>query len=193
MNTPSILSIFFTVFVKIHFTEGFQIHFKKNHWGLHLEVGCSSDLKQPLISHLMFQNNWKERWNYFNFFSFSYNLPFVIVSEVKYFCLTKLSHHWSMSNDWPLIQGLGSMSSAVRYFLWTLYLQRWKNLVHVQILHHNCTKHPFQGYRILIKKIFCVKVILLKKIMETQSQFLIDSQSNTCNLNNWLHNVFFFK
>ena len=29
--------------------------------------------------------------------------------------------------------------------------------------------------------------------METQSQFLIDSQSNTYNLNNWLHNVFFLK
>ena len=58
------------------------------------------------------------------FFLFPITYHWLLFLKVKYFCLTKLSHHWSMSNDWQLIQGLGSMSSAVRHFLWTLYLQR---------------------------------------------------------------------
>ena len=89
--TPLHSEHFFHCFCENTFHWGLSNAFKKkNHWGLHLEVRCSSDLKQPLISHLMFQNNWKARWNYFNLFSFSYNLPLVIVSEGKTFLSDKI-------------------------------------------------------------------------------------------------------
>ena len=88
--TPPSFWAFFSLFLwKYISLRAFKYISWKNHWGLYLEVGCSSDLKQPLISHLMFQNNWKARWNYFNLFSFSYNLTLVIVSEGKTFLSDK--------------------------------------------------------------------------------------------------------
>ena len=52
--------------------------------------------------------------------------------------------------------------------LWQKYINKifqfaWKkDLVHVRVVHHTCTKHSFEGHKILTKKTFVVAIIVRK-------------------------------
>ena len=57
--------------------------------------------------------------------------------------------------------------------------QGWKNLVHVRIVHHACTKYPW-GARNIMYKTFCVAVIL----QETYWNLILSSRFTSIQLYN---------
>ena len=62
--------------------------------------------------------------------------------------------------------------------------QGWANLTYVCIVHHTCTKHPFEGHQTLCTEISVWQLFCRKNFWKS------DSQSNTCKLkSNWIFSI----
>ena len=119
--------------------------------------------KRTLDFTLNVSNNWKARWNYFNLFSFSYNLPLVTVSEAKKFLCDKIVT--------PVVGVQWSKASIVYLLQWDISCESFTFTVMnkcracsnpAPYLHQTF----FSRLRNIDNKNFYVKVILLEKILE---------------------------
>ena len=62
--------------------------------------------------------------------------------------------------------------------------QGWTNLTYVCIVHHTCTKHPFEGHQTLCTEISVWQLFCRKNFWKS------GSQSNTCKLkSNWIFSI----